>query len=150
MHSISVRVFLVAAISVGAISMAHAQKSDLAMQNFDRGKYEYEAHCAVCHGLTGMGDGSFAQLFRAGTLMPNLTELSKRNNGVFPFQRVYESIDGTRNVEAHGTQLMPIWGPQYKFEAGRRFYDDFRADPEVFVHARILALTEYVYRLQAK
>ena len=82
--------------------------------------------------------------------MPDLTELSKKNNGVFPFKRVYETIDGTQNVMAHGTQLMPVWGPRYKVEVGRSFYDDFRADPEAFVRARILALTEYVYRLQAK
>ena len=150
MHSILVRLFTVAAILVGAIPMAHAQKSDLAAQNFDRGKYEYEAHCAVCHGMSGIGDGSFAQLFRAGTLMPNLTEFSKKNNGVFPFKRIYETIDGTQNVEAHGTKLMPVWGPRYKFEAGRRFDDDFPADSEAFVRARILALTEYLYHLQAK
>ena len=150
MQSILVRAFAVAAISVSVIPMAHAQKSDLAAQNFDRGKYEYEAHCAVCHGLSGAGDGSFAQLFKAGILMPDLTELSKKNNGVFPFMRVYQTIDGTQNVMAHGTQLMPVWGPRYKVEVGRSFYDDFRADPEAFVRARILALTEYVYRLQAK
>jgi hypothetical protein len=45
---------------------------------------------------------------------------------------------------------MPIWGTRYKIEAGERIYDDFRADPEPFVRARLLALTEYVYRLQAK
>lgn len=150
MHSILVGVLTAAVISAGAIPMAHAQTSDLAAQNFDRGKYEFEAHCAVCHGLSGRGDGSFAQLFRAGTLLGNLTELSKKNNGVFPFQRVYETIDGTQNVEAHGTQLMPIWGPRYRFEAGRRSGDDFPADSEAYVRARILALTEYVYRLQAK
>lgn len=147
MHSILVRAFAVAAISVGVIPMAHAQKSDPAV---DRGKYEYEAHCAVCHGLSGAGDGSFAQLFKAGILMPDLTELAKKNNGVFPFKRVYETIDGTQNVNAHGTQRMPIWGPRYRVEVGRSVYDDFRADPEVFVRARILALTEYVYRLQTK
>jgi len=150
MRSMLVGTFAVAAISVGVITMAHAQKSDLAAQNFDRGKYEFEAHCAVCHGLTGKGDGSFAQLFKAGTLMPNLTEFSKKNNGVFPFKRVYQSIDGTQNLEVHGTQLMPVWGPRYKFEAGRRFDDDFPADSEAFVRARILALTEYLYRLQAQ
>jgi mono/diheme cytochrome c family protein len=79
MHSILVRAFAVAEISVGVIPMAHAQKSDPAV---DRGKYEYEAHCAVCHGLSGAGDGSFAQLFKAGILMPDLTELAKKNNGV--------------------------------------------------------------------
>ncbi len=42
---------------------------------------------------------------------------------------------------------MPIWGPRYKVQAGESF---FRYGPEDFIRARILALTEYVYRLQAK
>jgi mono/diheme cytochrome c family protein len=64
------------------------KKAILQRKNVDRGKYEYEAHCAVCHGLSGAGDGSFAQLFKAGISMPDLTELAKKNNGVFPFMRV--------------------------------------------------------------
>jgi mono/diheme cytochrome c family protein len=82
--------------------MAHAQQSSLAAKNFDRGKYEYEAHCAMCHGLSGKGDGPFAQQLKSGTVVPNLTEISKRNNGVFSFMRVYQIIDGTQSVTAHG------------------------------------------------
>jgi len=150
MNSILVRTFIVGAIAVGVATFAHAQQSGLARQNFDRGKYEYVAHCALCHGLSGNGDGPFVNLLKLGTVVPSLTELSKKNNGVFPFMRVYETIDGTQDVRAHGTQEMPVWGPRYKIEVGESFYDDFGADPEVFVRARILALTEYVYRLQAK
>jgi mono/diheme cytochrome c family protein len=141
---------------VGVVTVASAttartqQQSDLAAKNFDRGRYEYETHCAVCHGSTGKGDGPLAQQLKSATVMPNLTELSKKNNGVFPFMRVYEIIDGTQSVTWHGTREMPVWGPRYKSEAGESLYDDFRADPEVFVRARILALTEYIYRLQAK
>jgi len=153
MNSTLVRPFIVGAIAVGVATFAHAQQSSLARQNFDRGKYEYGAHCADCHGLSGKGDGPYVQLLRSGTVLPNLTELSKKNNGVFPFARVYETIDGTVLVRAHGPKDMPIWGPRYKIEAteaGESFYDDFWANPEPFVRARILALTEYVYRLQAK
>ncbi len=141
---------------MGVVTVASAttartqQQSDLAAKNFDRGRYEYETHCAVCHGSTGKGDGPLAQQLKSATVMPNLTELSKKNNGVFPFMRVYEIIDGTQSVTWHGTREMPVWGPRYKSEAGESLYDDFRADPEVFVRARILALTEYIYRLQAK
>ena len=151
MNSTLAKAFTVGAIAVGTATMAHAQQSGLATQNFDRGKYEYGAHCAACHGLSGKGDGPFAQQLKSGTVMPNLTELSKKNNGVFPFMQVYETIDGTNSVTAHGPREMPIWGPQYKGEImGETSYDDFRFNAEVFVRARILALTEYVYRLQAK
>jgi len=145
-----IKALTVGAIAVGAATMAHAQQSGLAAQNFDRGKYEYGAHCAVCHGLTGKGDGPFAQQLKSGTVMANLTELSKKNNGVFPFMRVYEIIDGTQSATGHGPRQMPVWGPRYKSEVGENPYDDYRADAEAFVRARILALTEYIYRLQAK
>jgi mono/diheme cytochrome c family protein len=137
-------------VSAMAATMAHAQQSGLAAQNFDRGKYEYEAHCAVCHGLSGKADGPFAQQLKSGTVVPNLTELSRRNNGMFSFMRVYQIIDGTQSMAAHGPREMPVWGPRYKSEAGENFYDDYRADVEAFARARILALTEYVYRLQIK
>jgi hypothetical protein len=44
---------------------------------------------------------------------------------------------------------MPIWGADYTVLAAPAF-DDFPFNAEVLVRARILALTEYVYRLQAK
>ena len=147
MNSKLIGVLMVSAI---AATTAHAQQSGLAAQNFDRGKYEYEAHCAMCHGLSGKGDGFFAQQLKSGTVVPNLTELSKRNNGVFSFMRVYQIFDGTQSVMAHGPREMPIWGSRYKSEVGENFYDDYRADAEAFARARILALTEYVYRLQIK
>ena len=147
MNSKLVRAFTVSAIVLGAATMAYAQQGGPPTQN-DRGKYEYDAHCAVCHGLSGKGDGTFAGVLKS--TMPNLTELSKKNNGVFPFMRVYETIDGTWSVPAHGTKAMPVWGPRYKAEAKESLFDDYPADPEPFARARILALTGYVYRLQAK
>jgi hypothetical protein len=82
----------------------------------------------------------------------DLTTLAKRNNGVFPFARVYETIDGTKTVKAHGTREMPIWGQDYALRAQvlKEQYGSGQYDADVFVRARILALTEYVYRLQAK
>jgi mono/diheme cytochrome c family protein len=150
MNSKLIKAFTVGAIAVGAATMAHSQQVGPTAQNFDRGKYEYGAHCATCHGLSGKGDGPFAQQLKSGTAMLNLAELSKKNNGVFPFMHVYETIDGTNSVTAHGPRQMPVWGPRYKSEVGETFYDDYRADTEAFARARILALTEYIYRLQAK
>ena len=90
-----IRAFTVGAIAFGANTIAYAQQSGSDAQSVDVGKYEYDTHCAECHGLGGKGDGPYVQLLRAGTILPDLTELSKRNDGVFPFRRVDETIDGT-------------------------------------------------------
>jgi mono/diheme cytochrome c family protein len=145
MKSKLVRAFTV--VAVGTATMAHAQENSLTAGTFDAGKHEYDTHCAGCHGLSGRGDGPNVQLLRAGIVPPNLTEISKKNGGVYPFLRVYWTIDGTGRVREHGSQDMPIWGQLYKFE-GRNL--DPLYDPVLFARTKIFALTEYVWRLQAK
>ena len=60
------------------------------------------------HGPSGTGDGGAIDVLK--TTPTNLTTLSKKNGGVFPFDRVYSVIDGRTVVKGHGTQDMPIWG----------------------------------------
>jgi mono/diheme cytochrome c family protein len=130
---------LAAAALIAVPCIASAQKGDL-------GKREYDANCAVCHGMTGKGDGPYAGL---DIRVPDITTLQKRNAGVFPFTRTYEIIDGTETLKAHGTRDMPIWGRDYRVMADS-YYVDAPYDQAAFVRARILALTEYVYRLQVR
>ena len=121
-------------------------------QKTDLGKREYDANCAVCHGGSGRGDGPYVAYFglvSGKTSVADLTTLAKRNNGAFPFTRVYEFIDGTQVVKAHGTREMPIWGADYRAK-GTEYYVGTPFNPELYARARIFALTEYVYRLQAK
>jgi mono/diheme cytochrome c family protein len=121
-----------------------------AQQKVDLGKREYDANCAVCHGQKGRGDGPYGPMMGKGEIgAADLTTLAKRNGGVFPFARVHDVIDGTDLVKAHGSREMPIWGEEYKVE-GRVLYGAGSSLSELYVRARILALTEYVYRLQAK
>jgi hypothetical protein len=96
----------------------------------DLGKTEYYTKCAVCHGLSGKGEGSFGEVLKVN--MPDLTTIAKRNGGVFPLDRVTMAIDGRATPRAHGTSEMPIWGTRYSVEAAPR-YDDFRYDSEAFV-----------------
>jgi mono/diheme cytochrome c family protein len=113
----------------------------------DPGKLEYEAHCAVCHGVTGKGDGPYGLYL---TRRPSdLTVLAKNNGGALPVLQVYELIDGTREVGAHGTRTMPVWGRAYRLEAGE-YYFGAPYDPEPYVRMRILALVDYINRIQAK
>ena len=119
----------------------------IAADQLDIGKREYDASCANCHGLNGKGGGSFAEMLQVS--MPDLTTLSKRNGGVFPISRVYSVIDGREAVKAHGTREMPIWGRHLSFRAAPE-YDDYPYEREEFVRARILAVIDYLYRLQQK
>lgn len=86
------------------------------------------------------------------TPVPDLSTLAQSNGGTFPFQRVYEIIEGTEMISAHGTRQMPIWGQAYRFKAEENYFTwrAFPWDAELFVRARILAVTEYVARLQTK
>jgi mono/diheme cytochrome c family protein len=114
----------------------------------DVGKYEYEGACAVCHGLSGKGDGPMAGQLTAR--MPDITALAKSNNGVFPFDRVYKTIDGTVEVKAHGTREMPVWGRIFRMQSSM-FFETYPAqNTESAARSRILALTEYLYRMQGK
>lgn len=119
----------------------------LAKEKTDIGKREYEANCAVCHGIKGRGDGPYAGLTQRRP--PDLTLFAKNNGGVFPLAWVYEVIEGERDVVAHGPRDMPIWGWEYRMELAER-YGEVPFDVEFYVRARILALAEYLSRLQRK
>jgi mono/diheme cytochrome c family protein len=120
-----------------------------AQPKFDLGKREYDSNCAGCHGFTGKGDGPY-MLVLAKKDPADLTTLTRKNNGVFPIQRVYEVIDGRQALQAHGPRDMPIWGLDYQARAANSFYLDVPYDPEVYVRSRVLALVEYVNRLQQR
>lgn len=135
-------VALVGAALIGCMGTAYAQD-----KKFDFGMREYDSNCANCHGLKGKGDGAYKPYL---TKSPSdLTLLSRSNAGVFPFHSVYAVIDGRQDVAAHGPRDMPIWGALYSVKAAES-HMDVPYDPEAFVRTRILALTEYVSRLQAK
>ena len=119
----------------------------LAADKLDIGKREYDASCATCHGVNGKGKGSFAEMLQVS--MPDLTLLSRKNGGVFPINYVYNVIDGREAFKAHGTREMPIWGKHLSFRAAP-LHDDYPYDADVFVRSRILAVIDYLYRLQVK
>jgi hypothetical protein len=75
---------------------------------------------------------------------PDLTQLSKKNNGQFPFWRVYRTIDGRDEVMSHGTRTMPVWGAQFLSQEGGAPPDEDR------VLGRILSLVYYLESLQDK
>ncbi|MEY3289494.1 MAG: hypothetical protein RLZZ419_1736 [Pseudomonadota bacterium] len=130
-------------ISLSANALA-LDKSDIKL---DVGKLEYNASCAVCHGLTGKGDdGPLKSLLVRP--VPNLTVLAKNNKGIFPFDRVYQIIDGRQEIKSHGPREMPVWGRAFNNQSSLYFENNSPQDSESAARSRILALTEYLYRLQ--
>ena len=123
-------------------------------QDRDIGKIEYQSNCASCHGTGAKGDGPMSgELKRRPS---DLTVLAKKNNGVFPLNSVYRIIDGRDAIASHGNREMPVWG--YRFVPPQHFdpklADDYvyspPASPEPVVHARILAVIDYLSRIQEK
>jgi len=131
-------------LAMMGLAEAHAQAS-----SSEFGEKEYLRSCASCHGRKGKGDGPVADSLKRRPT--DLTKLSENNKGVFPFARTYEVIDGRFNVMVHGPRDMPIWGDVYTREMSSRAPRD---TPKEFVdaltRARILALVEYIFSLQAK
>ncbi len=133
------------AVCVGALAAVLLSAPAWAQQRVDLGKREFDNNCAVCHGKDGKGGGPFVELLKRAP--PDLTTMAKRNGGVFPLARAYEVIEGAG--VGHGTRDMPVWGQEYNVKAAE-YYVDVPYNPESYVRARILALAEYLNRLQAK
>jgi len=116
----------------------------------DLGKREYENSCAVCHGKDGKGAGAINDLLKKPPT--DLTTLAKRNNGVFPVDRLYAVIDGRDVIRSHGDRDMPAWGARYSSdtEKAAEYYMDVPYDAEMYARSRILALIDYLNRLQVK
>jgi mono/diheme cytochrome c family protein len=143
----SALVALVLVLASGdALAQAKPRNNDV-----DLGAFEYKSSCATCHGLSGRGDGPMSG--RLKERPTDLTRLARDNGGVFPTQHIYEVIDGRKEVGAHGTREMPVWGAHYLDEASFQYRYTESMGPvayEALVRARIMALVDYLNRLQVK
>ena len=106
------------------------------------GKPAFELYCATCHGRDAKGGGPASNLL---TVKPaDLTMIRKKNDGTFPFWRVYGTIDGREDIKGHGTREMPIWGAEFRAQAGSSPVAQSQ------VRGRILELVYYLESIQAK
>ena len=78
------------------------------------GQRLFNQKCAICHGEEGKGDGVLGLQLKEQPA--DLSQLSKRNAGTFPFWRVYGKIDGREKIGAHGPGDMPVWGTDARYE----------------------------------
>lgn len=138
---------IVASVAVGFPAATLAQ-------DLDAGKSEFQSSCATCHGADGKGKGPLSEQLKVAPA--DLTVLAKKNNGVFPVNAVYETIYGIRRIIAHGPPDMPIWG--YRYYARNTApdsnkpdrYIDPSSDPDGIARTRLLAVVDYLHRIQQK
>lgn len=140
MNKIAPRIFL------SVIGFAFFSGAVLAQQKMDFGKREFENNCASCHGANGKGGGILVEFLRRSP--PDLTLESKKNGGVFPMDRLYNVIEGG-SVPSHGARDMPVWGRDYRIKDAE-YYGEVPYDSAALVRSRILALLEYINRLQVR
>jgi mono/diheme cytochrome c family protein len=95
-----------------AAGLAAAQDPEM----IGRGRVTFRVYCQNCHGQTAKGNGHLAELMK---LPPSdLTQISIRNGGTFPADRMLRIIDGREEVLAHGEREMPIWGQAFLERSG--------------------------------
>ncbi|MEZ5288193.1 MAG: c-type cytochrome [Vicinamibacterales bacterium] len=133
------RIAAVAGLSLAGL-LVLAARVDAQTGSGMTGDYLFRTYCAACHGTSAKGDGPLADSMRRRPA--DLTEIAKRNKGVFPADDVYRIIDGKQPVKGHGGPDMPVWGDVFARSEGG-------ADPNV-VQSRIKALVTYLQGIQAK
>jgi mono/diheme cytochrome c family protein len=88
-----------------------ASADDARAQSSPDGAGLFRTYCASCHGATARGTGPVAIFLRVAPA--DLTQIAKRNRGVFPADQVYRIIDGRQSVKTHGDSRMPVWGDAF-------------------------------------
>jgi len=139
---------IMAGLAAGIADAAWAQDADV-------GKSEFQSSCASCHGADGKGNGPLREQLKVPP--SDLTVLARNNNGVFPTNALYETIDGSKTVPTHGSREMPIWGERFNPIISLPHSVDPSSwkmagpeqSPEV-VRKRILAVIDYLGRIQQK
>lgn len=99
-----------------------------------KGRKLFDQYCATCHGTTGKGEGPVAAALKVGP--PDLTAIQQPGEK-FPFYRVQTKIDGEKEVAAHGTSKMPVWGQVFRRTSG-----------EMQRHADVFVLVKYIESIQ--
>ena len=145
----AVKCLIIAGLTAGFAAAAQAEDVDV-------GKSEFQSSCASCHGADARGKGPVSDQLKIPPA--DLTMLAKNNNGVFPADAIYETIDGMKTVPAHGSREMPIWGERFNPIVNLPHYVDPsywekagpEKNPEVVVRKRILSVVDYLSRIQQK
>ena len=99
----------------------------------------FQYRCAICHGVDGIGHGPDSVVLKHQ--VPDLTQISQRSGGKFPYQRVKDVIVGEKTgLLPQRNREMPILGPIFhKVEADQDWGE-----------VRLEAITKHVESIQQK
>jgi mono/diheme cytochrome c family protein len=106
----------------------------------DQGRTHFLRYCSSCHGVEGKGDGTVSRSLKVKPV--DLTQLKKKNKGVFPLEKVMATIDGKTRVDAHGESKMPVWGEIFEKEASAQ------KESASASAAKVKAVAEYIATIQ--
>jgi mono/diheme cytochrome c family protein len=124
-----------------AVLLPAARKQDKtsSARNTVEGAKIFQYHCAACHGTDGRGHGPASVALKHP--VPDLTLISQRSGGKFPYQRVKGVIEGNEpGLVAHGDREMPIWGPIFHEVESDQDWGEVRLD----------AITKHMASIQQK
>ena len=124
----------------GAVMASASPGAQTPPDSVATGDYLFRTYCASCHGASARGDGPLADSMR--TRPADLTEITKRNMGVFPREQVFRIIDGRQPVKGHGGADMPVWGDVFARSS--------QVHNEAAITERIDALVRYLEGLQVR
>jgi mono/diheme cytochrome c family protein len=132
------RVVAAALASAGLLAVAGpvGAQTKLDARAAAEGGTTYVRYCVSCHGPKGKGDGPLAKDLRVS--VPDLTTLTARNGGKFPYDRVVRIITKGNEVRGHGSDDMPAWGTAFRRTEGT----------EAPVDEAIRKLAHYLWSLQ--
>lgn len=134
------RLAVAATSVVFSVSAVHADDSALVL-----GKSNYKTYCAVCHGSDAKGGGDVGKMLSVKPA--DLTKLSDRAGGKFPFSEVYEVVTLGKEAPGHGSSMMPIWGDYFVADALMDRGVN-KSDAIAIAAGRILSLTYYIESIQ--
>jgi mono/diheme cytochrome c family protein len=115
-----------------------AQEVELDRAAASRGRETFNRFCSTCHGRQAKGDGPLAKDLKAKPA--DLTGLSERNGGTFPYQMVIDTISKGRRLPGHGAEDMPAWGKFLREEGGS----------DEAAKAKMDELAQFLWSLQPK